>query len=114
MQTPPRALMGLATTVAATALFFSGAGSAQMTRVDRPVIDQTDLQGNFKIDLHWATIPTPSLAALATAPASEPLPSREGPSLFIAVQEQLGLQLEPTVASLSVVVIDSVERPTPN
>lgn len=82
--------------------------------VDRPVIDQTGLQGSFKIELNWATIPTQSLAALAAAPASEPLPSREGPTLFVAVQEQLGLKLEPTVVSLNVVVIDSVERPTPN
>ena len=89
------------------------AGELRM-RVDRPVIDQTGLQGNFKIELNWATIPTQSLAALAAAPASEPLPSREGPSLFFAVQEQLGLKLEPTIASLSVVVIDSVDRPTPN
>jgi uncharacterized protein (TIGR03435 family) len=82
--------------------------------VDRPVIDQTGLQGSFKFELNWATVPTQSLAVLAAAPASEPLPSREGPSLFIAVQEQLGLKLEPTVASLSVVVIDAVQRPTPD
>jgi uncharacterized protein (TIGR03435 family) len=80
--------------------------------VDRPVIDQTGLQGNFKIELNWGSpVMPPSLALLAGEPPGEPLPSRDGPSIFTAVQDQLGLRLEPTVASLSVVVIDAVEYP---
>ena len=120
---PERAARGIDCRVSAPGAkgrFFAGSSSigflvgALRMNVDRPVIDQTGLQGSFKIELNWATMPTQSLAALAAAPASEPLPSREGPTLFVALQEQLGLRLEPTVASLRAVVIDSVERPTPD
>ena len=80
----------------------------------RPVIDQTGLQGNFRIELNWASLPPASLALLAATPADEPLPSREGPSIFTAVEEQLGLKLEPAHSSVEFLVIDSVERPTPD
>jgi uncharacterized protein (TIGR03435 family) len=82
--------------------------------VDRPVIDKTGVQGNFTIDLTWASVPTASLAALAAGRADEPLPSREGPSIFTAVQEQLGLQLVPEIATMNFVVIDSIQLPTPS
>jgi uncharacterized protein (TIGR03435 family) len=82
--------------------------------VDRLVLDHTGLQGHFKVELNWATPPTSSLAVLAAGRPDEPLPSREGPSIFEAVQEQLGLTLEPTVASLNVVVIESAHFPTPD
>jgi uncharacterized protein (TIGR03435 family) len=86
--------------------------AALRMNVDRPVIDHTGLQGRFSIELNWAPLTLPSLAALAADRPGQPLPSREGPSIFTAVQEQLGLKLEPTVATLDVVVIESVERPT--
>jgi uncharacterized protein (TIGR03435 family) len=50
---------------------------------------------------------------LTTAPDAQLTPNA-GVSLFTAVQEQLGLKLESTRAPLEVLVIDSVERPTPN
>jgi uncharacterized protein (TIGR03435 family) len=95
------------------------AGSAPVTdlvsvlrrNVDRPVIDQTGLQGNFGIELNWETPRPSSLALLAAQPPGEPLPSVDGGSIFTAVRDQLGLKLEPTVASLNIIVIDAVERP---
>jgi bla regulator protein blaR1 len=49
-------------------------------------------------------------------PGAPPLPAVDpnGPSLFAALQEQLGLKLESTRAPLDVLVIDRVERPTPD
>ena len=64
------------------------------------VTNRTGLSGQFDIDLRY----TPS-----TAPAAP-----EFPSIFTAVQEQLGLKLEPDRAAVRVLVIDGVERPTPD
>jgi len=78
--------------------------------IDRPVVDGTGLTGTYDLDLVWAPAqpgPGAAGAALAVAP-SDVL------SIFTAVQEQLGLRLESRRAPVDVVVIDSVERPTPN
>jgi uncharacterized protein (TIGR03435 family) len=67
----------------------------------RPVIDRTGLTGEFNFDLDFA--PFDSDAAGSTAP-----------SLFTAIQEQLGLRLDTTKAPLDGLVIDSIERPSAN
>ena len=69
-------------------------------RVDRPVIDRTGLNGFYDVDLTWA----PTTIA----------PDDTRPSIFTAVQEQLGLKLEASKGPIEVLVIDSVERPTPD
>jgi uncharacterized protein (TIGR03435 family) len=61
----------------------------------RPVVDATGLAGRFDLDLKWT--PDPLSAA--------------GVSLFTAIQDQLGLKLEPRPAPLDVLVIESAERP---
>jgi uncharacterized protein (TIGR03435 family) len=61
------------------------------------VFERTGLKGYFDLDLEWA-----------------PNPTDDGPSLFTAVQDQLGLKLEPTTAPLDVLVIEHAERPTQN
>ena len=67
----------------------------------RPVIDRTGLTGDFDMELTFA----PYNSAVADSPA---------PDLFTAVQEQLGLRLEPARAPVDVLVIDHVEKPTPD
>ena len=79
--------------------------------VDRPVIDRTGLTGRFDVDLQW-TNPMPAGsgdAASGTAPLTE-----VGPSIFTALQEQLGLELESRQEPIDVLVIDHIEPPTPN
>jgi uncharacterized protein (TIGR03435 family) len=83
---------------------------------DRPIIDRTGLSGAFDIDLEWTPDPgqsrsTDSAARAAAAVAATP---GERTSIFTALQEQLGLRLQPTRASLEVLVIDKLERPTPD
>lgn len=63
----------------------------------RPVFERTGLKGYFDIDLEWA-----------------PNPTDDGPSLFTAVQEQLGLKLESAKGPLDVIVIEHAERPKEN
>lgn len=64
--------------------------------VDRPLIDRTGLAGGFSLSLDWS--PDPAV--------SDP------PSIFTAVQDQLGLMLTSSTAPVDVLVIDHVERPT--
>ncbi len=72
----------------------------------RDVIDKTGLTGKYDIDLHW----TPdSLSASETASTDA-----SGPDIFTALQEQLGLKLEPTKGDVKTLIIDHIEPPTPN
>ena len=71
--------------------------------LQRPVIDKTDLAGKYDISLRW----TPD-----NTPADSPLAG--GPSLFAAVQEQLGLKLNSTKGPVTTLVIDHIERPSAN
>jgi uncharacterized protein (TIGR03435 family) len=69
----------------------------------RYVFDATGLTNRFDLNLKWTPDPEPGAAA----------PS-DGVSLFTAIQEQLGLRLEPRQAPVDVFVIESAERPTEN
>jgi uncharacterized protein (TIGR03435 family) len=77
--------------------------------VERRVVDQTGLTGLFNAQLTW----TPDQIPPRLDPNAPPI-DPNGPSLFTAVQEQLGLKLESTTGPVDVIVIDSVEHPTPN
>jgi uncharacterized protein (TIGR03435 family) len=80
----------------------------QMILLDRPVLDRTDLDGTFAIELEFA----PSTRLRAAAP--DTVAPSTGPSIFTAVTEQLGLRLESRKETLDVLVIDHVDMPTPN
>ena len=69
----------------------------------RPVKDDTALKGEFAFSLEWA----PGLSASDDGASGKP-------SLFAAVQDQLGLKLESTKGPIEVVVIDRVEKPSEN
>jgi uncharacterized protein (TIGR03435 family) len=80
----------------------------------RIVVDKTGLEGGYDVTLNW----TPDQAA-NRPPGAPPGPDGvpvdpNGPSLFTAVQEQLGLKLDSQRGPVKVLVIDRVERPTEN
>jgi uncharacterized protein (TIGR03435 family) len=81
--------------------------------VNRTVIDRTGLAGNYDLDLQWTPDQIPQGRG-ETPPGAPPLPPIDpnGPSIFTAVQEQLGLKLDPARAPVDVLVIDRVEHPT--
>jgi len=84
--------------------------------VDRPVVDKTGLSGLFDMRLEWvpgSEAPPSPFGPNPNAP-SPPPPDDSAPTVFTALQEQLGLRLEGGKAPLEVVVIDSAERPTEN
>jgi uncharacterized protein (TIGR03435 family) len=76
----------------------------------RIVVDKTGLTGGYDIDLVWTPDQMPSGPPPpgVTMPAIDP----NGPSIFTALQEQLGLKLESQTSPVDVLVIDRVERPT--
>jgi uncharacterized protein (TIGR03435 family) len=88
--------------------------TALSTWVNRIVVDRTGLTGSYDINLQW----TPDQMPFGpggdpplVAPAPPPIdPNR--PSIFTALQEQLGLKLDSQRGPVEVLVIDSAERPT--
>jgi uncharacterized protein (TIGR03435 family) len=79
--------------------------------VQRPVIDRTGLTGTFDIALTWTPNEMPQGTPLSGAPPLPPI-DPNGPSIFTAVQEQLGLKLESTKGPVDLLVIDHVEHPS--
>jgi bla regulator protein BlaR1 len=92
--------------------------TALSNQLGRPGLDWTGLKGNFDFKLEW----TPDAAQTAVAGGGPTLPSAGspaapdpgGPSLFTAIQEQLGLRLESQKGPVETIVIDRVERPSDN
>jgi uncharacterized protein (TIGR03435 family) len=86
----------------------------RMPAVNRIVQDRTGLTGGFDFDLTWTPDQMPQLPPGGLPPGAPPLPPIDpnGPSLFAAVQEQLGLKLESTRGAVEVVVVDRAEQPT--
>jgi len=77
-----------------------GSLSERLSRtLDRPVVDKTGLSGVFDLELKWAPVDQPD----------SPLPS-----IFTALQEQLGLKLESGNGPVEILVVDHAERPEEN
>ncbi len=72
--------------------------------VGRAVLDRTGITGHFDAELQWT--PDQAAADVGTLP--------NAPSIFTAVQEQLGLKLESTKGPVEVLVIDHIEKPMPD
>jgi bla regulator protein blaR1 len=86
----------------------AGALSMLPLGLGHPVIDKTALTGRFDFTLEWAREPR------APAASDAPPPAPSGPTPTEALRDQLGLKLEPSKASLPVLFIDKVERPSEN
>jgi uncharacterized protein (TIGR03435 family) len=78
------------------------------TRLQRTVVDQTGLQGPWDLTLTYTPEPS-QIAQGAISPGVQPTFDPNGPSIFTAVQEQLGLKLEATRAPVDVLAIERVE-----
>jgi uncharacterized protein (TIGR03435 family) len=88
--------------------------SAISGNVQRIVTDKTGLTGYYDITITYT--PTPDQMPQGPPPPGVELPPIDpnGPSLFTAIQEQLGLKLENQRGPVDVVVIDSIEQPAEN
>jgi uncharacterized protein (TIGR03435 family) len=82
--------------------------------VEKPVVDETGLEGRWDFTLEWAPDTAP---AGPGAPDGAPAPApnaEEKPHLAAAMQQQLGLHLESTKAPVEVMVLDKVSKPSEN
>jgi uncharacterized protein (TIGR03435 family) len=105
-----RGLGNMPATVATIADF---AGVMQSAVLDRPVVDQTGLEGRFDFQLKW----TPDETQFGGLGVKVPPPADDAaapPDLFTAMQEQLGLKLQATKAPVDVIVMDRVTEPSEN
>ncbi|HEY1743871.1 MAG TPA: TIGR03435 family protein [Granulicella sp.] len=82
--------------------------------MDKPVVDQTGLTDRYDFNLNW----TPDQSQFASFGAHIPQPNPDDPnappSLFTALQEQLGLKMETTKAKVDVMVVDHIDKPSAN
>jgi uncharacterized protein (TIGR03435 family) len=86
----------------ATKVTMEGLARQLSSTTDRPVVDRTGLAGYYAFTLDWY-------------PANRiPPPDMDVPSMFAAVQEQLGLRLEPSKGQVEKLVIDHAEKPSAN
>jgi uncharacterized protein (TIGR03435 family) len=76
--------------------------------VHRQVIDKTGLSGNYDVDLKWTPDDADSSESSTDAPANA------APTIFTAIEEQLGLKLEPAKGPVETLVIDHADMPSAN
>jgi uncharacterized protein (TIGR03435 family) len=100
----------LAVTNATIKDFCDGMQGAVM---DKPVIDQTGLKARYDFTLKW-TPDDSQFSAMGGAPAPPADDANAPPVLSTALQEQLGLKIDPVRAPADVFVIDHVEKPSAN
>lgn len=79
-------------------------------RLERPIVDHTGISGKYDFKLDW----TPDFAQLDGTTPQPMKRDANAPSLYTAIQEQLGLKLEAAKELADVFVIDHVERPSEN
>ena len=82
--------------------------------VGRIVVDRTGLTGAYQYDLRFGDQPIPGAGPGGGFPFPTTPPDPDAPTLFTALEEQLGLKLVPQTAPVEVLVIDHVQQPKPN
>jgi uncharacterized protein (TIGR03435 family) len=86
----------------------------QASLLDRPVVDQTGLDGRWDFTLKW----TPDDAQFAAMGVKDAPPTTDAadspPELLTAMREQLGLKLEAQKTAVKVLVVDHADHPSPN
>jgi uncharacterized protein (TIGR03435 family) len=82
--------------------------------VGRTVVDKTELTGAFDFNLTWTPDQMPNVQAGPPPPNAPPPPPADAPSIYTALQEQLGLKLDSTRGPVEILVIDRADHPTEN
>ena len=101
VRTRPGSITGHGIAIAALATYLSPVAG-------RVVVDSTGLAGRFDVALTFG------LPADLGIPDAKAAPTGDAPSIFVAIQQQLGLRLVAARGPVDVVVVDRIERPTEN
>jgi uncharacterized protein (TIGR03435 family) len=80
--------------------------------LDRPVVDMTGLEGTYDFEVNYTHQLPLNFPEGGKFNGQEP--DTSGPSIFVALKEQLGLELKAEKGPVDVIVIDHAERPTEN
>ena len=87
-------------------------------QLGRPVIDKTGLTGRYDFTLEWTPEPGegggPEALGFPPGTQAAPATNTNGPSIFTALQEQLGLRLDSQRGLGELLVLDHVEKPSAN
>ena len=79
-------------------------------QVGRPVVDATGLKGKYDFLLYWTSGQGPAGPPPSGAEGAVPVAGDSGPTIFTAIQQQLGLRLESKKATVQTVVVDKLEK----
>lgn len=83
-------------------------------QVGHTIVDKTGLTGHYDFKLHWTPDDAPPMAGADGSKAGGSEADTSAPPLLTALQEQLGLKLESRKEPIDVIVIDHIEKPSPN
>ncbi len=113
-QSPPRGALNMSngpsgSTLQGKAVPLSYLANGLAISLRRAVVDRTNLKGLYDFKLQWAQ--DPMMSGINTPGAAV---GSAGPSIFTAIQEQLGLKLQSSKGPVEVLVIDSVSKPSEN
>jgi uncharacterized protein (TIGR03435 family) len=106
-------MLGAATRLESGGLTMEQLASTLSRSIGRPVLDRTGLTGYFALTLEFAGEPGARTPFGFVGPGGSAEPA-DAPSVFSAVQDQLGLRLEPRREMMDVLVIESAHLPAEN
>ena len=107
-QSPHRGINAGQGTMLGEAASMADLASKLSRLLELPVVNNTALEGNYNFRLEWTPDAGPS------APDGHPAEPPIGPSLYSALQQQLGLRLEAIKGPVDILIIDRVEKPSEN
>ncbi len=99
-------------TLSSNAIPISNLVNMLSMQVGQQVVDRTGLKGTYQFTLQFA--PQMGLGGMPPPPGAEASSNSDEPSIFTALQEQLGLKLESTKGQIDTITIDHIEEPSEN
>jgi bla regulator protein blaR1 len=111
---PPQCGLSAARRLGSCGLTIASLTSLLPIYAGRMVVDRTGLTGGYDYELQFSDREIPGAGTGGGFPVPIAPDNPDAPSLFTALEEQLGLKLEAQTGPVEVLVIDHVERPTPN